>query len=118
MNSGIDSDEELKVRISEGFNSKSRLKNISKSKKIENRPKTPKNPRQKRRRIKNEQEEVMVMDKNNLKELKNSKETSLIDSMKNLNIKPTVDYYLCHNCDKRYKTRSGVKKHLQTCLTK
>lgn len=73
------------------------------SKKIENRPKTPK-------RINKRKLNITLA---NNKKHKNDDMDLLCDDIETMTVEEKK--YLCYKCDKAYKTRKGIEKHIDKC---
>mgnify|MGYP002642204784 CR=1 FL=1 len=127
------SDEELRDRVRKGF------EDSKKSKKIEERPKTPRNISAKNKKkkvtilpktdiksfvdqnlssIKREQKtQTKEEPKTQKKELKENitKKNKLVKNIKSHTKQNINTVYLCPNCNKTYKSKTGILKHMAIC---
>ena len=134
-------DDGLRDRIRKGFESSNKLK----SKKIEDRPKTPLRSNKGKRavtiskkvtEIPEEKIESIIVNPIPSKKAKMEKKpvvrkpvSGISDAMKQLTIKQTKGdktmakpsakkpegVYLCPKCDKTYKSKNGIVKHMEKC---
>lgn len=145
-------DDGLRERIRKGFEDSAKRR----SKKIEDRPKTPRNSSKEKRavtiskkvtEISEKTEPTKSARKTKTKTTSQKKETKMekkpvvrkpktnsevVDEMKKLTLKQTrgakapaktsakkaakpVGVYLCPKCDKTYKSKNGIVKHMEKC---
>jgi hypothetical protein len=117
-------DDGLRDRIRKGFEASA----TRKSKKIEDRPKTPRRINKVKRsviitekpksqkKIKMEKKPVVRKPKTKSEVLNAMEKLTLIQTSISSNkaVKP-VHVYMCPSCDKTYKSKNGIVKHMEKC---
>lgn len=122
-------DDELRDRIRKGFE----INTDPRSKKIDNRPKTPHHSNREKRTVSISKNVTEICDENVEKKpvvRKVKTKTEVAGAMQNLTLKQTestktlekttdkkqTGLYLCPKCDKTYKSKNGIINHMEKCM--
>ena len=103
-------DKELMERVRVGFEERARI-----SSRIENRPKTPRKINKNKRTVSIAKNVVVIPDE---KKGGSSKKQAVVKQKgrkKSSNKPVTTGLYICYVCEKTYKTKRGVLKHMTNC---
>lgn len=106
---------ELRVRIKNGFESG------SSSKKIMERPKTPRFINKDSTSVKISKKNISVQSKQSKTELQQeiavlkNKDISKQTKTSKKELDNNIPIYICYKCDKKYKSKRGVIKHMEKC---
>lgn len=95
-----DGDNELRNLVTLSFEEKKEI-----SKKIANRPKTPRRVNKSKRTVSIAKLPVVIPDSNDNK--------TKVSGKKKI---PSKGLYICHLCEKTYKTKKGVLRHMKKCI--
>ena len=99
MQHNSDRNKELRNLVTLSFEEKKEI-----SKKIANRPKTPRRVNKSKRTVSIAKQPIVIPD-NNDKKIKNGGKKKT----------PSKGLYICHVCEKTYKTKRGILKHIKKC---
>jgi len=102
MNYTPDEDNVLRGLVKMSFEEKKKI-----SKKIANRPKTPRRINKSKQTVSIAKQPVIIPDIKDVKE----KKTKSSGKKKT----PSKGLYICHLCEKTYKTKRGILKHIKKC---
>jgi hypothetical protein len=100
-------DNDLRSRVHEGYSSERKHKRAF----TPGRKKVSKQPQEKK--VNKAQEKVSKQPQEKVSKQPQEKKVN-----KALKTQEGVAMYLCHQCEKTYKSKSGVIKHIQTCTLK
>tara|TARA_Y100000389_G_C17124155_1_gene346963 strand:- start:250 stop:579 length:330 start_codon:yes stop_codon:yes gene_type:complete len=107
MDYGTGNDAELMERVRVGFEEKARI-----SSRIENRPKTPRKINKKKRTVSIAKNVIIINEKKELCEKKTTKQKEM---KRNSSRVVRSGVYICYICEKTYKTKKGVLRHMIKC---
>ena len=94
-----DEDNELRNLVTLSFEEKKEI-----SKKIANRPKTPRRINKSKRTVSIAKQPVVIDSNDNKTKVSGKKKV------------PNKGLYICHLCEKTYKTKKGILRHMKKCI--
>tara|TARA_A100001015_G_C14996280_1_gene716355 strand:- start:1147 stop:1470 length:324 start_codon:yes stop_codon:yes gene_type:complete len=105
MNYTPDEDNILRGLVKMSFEERKEI-----SKKIANRPKTPRRINKSKRTVSIAKQPVVIPDTK-----EDMKDVSVRKKKSGKKKTPNKGLYICHLCEKTYKTKKGVIKHIKKC---